>query len=59
MFGMLESLTKSIVATALTPVALAVDIVTLPMSATDGDKPFSNTESLIDSAKDNFNKAIS
>ena len=30
MFGILTSLTKAVVAVALTPVAVAVDIVTLP-----------------------------
>lgn len=60
MFGMLEKLTKATVAFALSPVALAVDIVTLPASAYRGDShPFGRTEKLLDSAGENIKKSIS
>jgi len=60
MFGMLEKLTKATVAVALSPVALAVDIVTLPVSAENGEPhPFGRTEKLLDSAGDNIKKAVS
>jgi hypothetical protein len=36
MFGILTSLTKTVIAVALTPVAIAVDIVTLPFDADGG-----------------------
>ena len=47
MFGILTSLTKAVVAVALTPVAIAVDIVTLPFDA-DGGDAFSRTEAMLE-----------
>ena len=59
MFGMLENLTKAAVAVALTPVALAVDIVTLPSSACDIHKgPFDKTGDLLKAAGENIYKAV-
>jgi hypothetical protein len=59
MFGILEKLTKATIAVALSPVALAVDIVTLPLSAENGDDAFGRTGKLLDSAGDNIKKAVS
>jgi len=58
MFGMLEKLTKAAVAVAVTPVALAVDIVTLPDDAEPGKEPFSRTGGLLKSAGENISKAV-
>ena len=59
MFGILGNLTKAVVAVALTPVAVAVDIVTLPASAERGeDHPFGRTAALLDSAGKSVSKAI-
>jgi hypothetical protein len=60
MFGILEKLTKATIAVALSPVALAVDLATLPISADNGDAhPFGRTGKLLGSAGDNIKKAVS
>jgi hypothetical protein len=59
MFGFLGNLTKAVVAVALTPVAVVVDVVTLPASADRGDDhPFGLTAKLLNSAGKNVEKAI-
>lgn len=58
MFDTLTKLTKAAVAVTLSPVALAVDIVTLPVSAENGDEPFKRTEKLLSSAGENVSKAL-
>jgi hypothetical protein len=59
MFGILGNLTKAAVAMALTPVALVVDLVTLPASANRGDDhPFGRTGELLNAAGKNVSKAI-
>lgn len=59
MLGMLGSLTRAVVAVALTPVAVVVDVVTLPASAERGDDhPFQCTGSLLNSAGKNIIKAV-
>lgn len=59
MFGILGNLTKAVVAVALTPVALAVDIVTLPASAERGENhPFGRTGDLLNAAGKNISKAV-
>ena len=56
MFG---NLMKAAVAVALTPVAVVVDLVTLPVSAERGDDhPFGRTTKLLNSAGKNVEKAI-
>ena len=59
MFGILSNLTKAAVAVALMPVAIAVDIVTLPASAERGDDhPFQRTGDLLNAAGKNISKAV-
>lgn len=58
MFGMLENLTKAAIAVAVTPVALVVDVVTLPASAEPGREPFERTGNLLKSAGENISKAV-
>jgi len=59
MFSMLTNLTKAAVAVAVSPVALAVDIVTLPDSASSLDKgPFDRTAKVLGAAGDAVSKAI-
>lgn len=51
MFSLLSNLTKAAVSVALSPVALAVDIVTLPASAEDPKRgAFDRTAKLLDAA---------
>ena len=57
MFGILTSLTKAVVAVALTPVAIAVDIVTLPFDA-DGGDAFSRTEAMLEAVGDNISDTL-
>lgn len=59
MFGLLSGLTKAAVSVALTPVALVVDVVTLPASAEDYRKgPFDNTAALLKNAGKQVGEAI-
>lgn len=59
MFSMLSKLTKATVAVALSPVALVVEIVTLPASSCDYTRgPFDRTAKLLDSAGRNVVKAV-
>lgn len=56
MFSMLSNIAKATVAVVVSPVALAVDIVTLPASSCDFNRgPFDRTEKMLDAA----GKAIS
>jgi len=59
MFGVLESLAKAAVATVATPVALVVDVVTLPDSAMDLNKgPFDRTGKMLDAIGENLSNAV-
>lgn len=59
MFGILGNLTKAAVAVALTPVAVVMDVVTLPASAERGDDhPFQRTGDLLNAAGKNISKAV-
>jgi hypothetical protein len=59
MFSMIGNLAKAAVAVALTPVALMVDVVTLPLSAMDLHAgPFDRTKVLLNSTGENVHKAI-
>jgi hypothetical protein len=49
---------KAVVAVAVSPVALVVDIVTLPASAFDNKDAFHRTGALLKSAGDNVMKAV-
>jgi hypothetical protein len=57
---MLGKLLKAAVAVTLSPVALVVDIVTLPASAEDYRKgPFDRTGALLKAAGENITDAVS
>lgn len=59
MFNMLTKLTKAAVAVTLAPVALVVDIVTLPASAESLTRgPFDRTAKLLESAAKNVSESI-
>ena len=59
MLGMLGNLAKAATAVALSPVALAVDIVTLPASADSQSRgPFDRTAGLLNAAGDAVSKAV-
>ena len=53
MFGFIESLAKTALNVVVAPVAVAVDIVTLPASAMNGTPAFGATEKVIDNIKAN------
>lgn len=60
MFGIIGNLTKAAVAVVLSPVAVVVDIVTLPASAEDPRRgPFDRTAGLLDAAGEAVTKAVS
>lgn len=44
MFGLLKDITKTVVSVAATPVALASDIVKLPVTSYEDKNPFGETE---------------
>ncbi|NHC02325.1 hypothetical protein G9F31_00810 [Acinetobacter sp. 187] len=58
MFGMLESLTKSVVSVAVTPVTAVVDAVMIPVDATEDGEVFQRTKSALNNAAENFNDAV-
>jgi len=58
MFSMLKNLTKAAVSVAVAPVALVVDIATLPSSANYNTDPFERTKKLLNGAGDSFNEAV-
>ena len=59
MFGMLEKLTKATVAVVLTPVAVVVDVVSLPATSMDHRRgAFDNTSELLRAAAKNVKEAV-
>lgn len=59
MFGLLESLTKAAVAVAVTPIDLAIDVVTLPASSMDPHRgPFERTGKRLEQVAQNVNDAV-
>lgn len=58
MFGILSNLTKAVVGVVVAPVALAIDIVSLPKDACDNNDAFSRTESVLNSVGQNVKDAI-
>lgn len=59
MFESISNLAKAAVSVALTPVALAVDIVKLPATTLDPHKrPFEETEGMLGNAGDCVKEAI-
>ncbi|HET8687087.1 MAG TPA: hypothetical protein VFM18_10540 [Methanosarcina sp.] len=58
MFGLLKDITKTVVSVAATPVALASDIVKLPVTSYEDKSPFGETEKMIGNVKKNFNNVV-
>lgn len=60
MFSMLTNLAKAAVSVVAAPVALVVDVVTLPACAySDSDRgPFGRTGAMLDSAGDALKEAV-
>lgn len=58
MFNMLTNLTKAAVATALTPVAVAVDVVKLPSTALNNEPAFGATAKMLETAGECVEKAV-
>lgn len=58
MFGMLESLTKAAVSVAVTPIAAAVDVVMIPVDASEDGEVFQRTQSALNNAAENFGDAV-
>jgi hypothetical protein len=59
MFKMLGNLTKAVVSVAVAPVAVIVDVVKLPETATDPRRgPFDTTGSVLKNAGECFKKAV-
>ncbi len=55
MFG---SLIKSVIAVAVTPVTLAVDVLAMPFDAVDKEELFTRTSKKLEQAADNLNDAL-
>jgi len=59
MFGLLTNLTKAAVATALVPVAVVADIVSIPASSCDpNSEPFKHTSNILGAASECVMKAV-
>ena len=58
MFSMLTNLTKAVAAVAATPVAFAVDVVKLPVTAFEDTDPFKHTQKKIDQASEAFDRSV-
>lgn len=56
---MFTNLLKAAVATVLTPAAVVVDVLILPITSSDLSKgPFDNTKAMLDRVGKNVNKAL-
>ena len=58
MFSFLTNVVKTAAAIAVTPVAIAVDIVKLPVTALEDKDPFENTNKRLNQAGKAFDAAI-
>lgn len=58
MFSILSNLAKAAVAVAVTPVTLAVDIVSLPGTAYGDGEPFEHTAKALGQASKAFDAAV-
>ena len=59
MFDALTNLTKAAISIAVTPVAFAIDVVTLPISAEKGEEhPFQRTEKVLGNIGEKIMKTI-
>lgn len=58
MFSILTNLTKAAVSVAVAPVAVAVDVVKLPVTADSLENPFKHTEKVLNNAGECVNEAI-
>jgi hypothetical protein len=56
--GIFKSLVKATVAVAVTPVAIAVDLVKLPATADSNKHPFQHTKEMAKAAADNLKNAV-
>ena len=56
---MFSNLLKATLSVAASPIALAVDLVTLPESAYDDTDPFKHTKEMLDNAGECFKTAVS
>jgi hypothetical protein len=57
-FNILSNLTQAVVAVAVAPVALVVDVVTLPVSVLDDKEAFKRTEEALTNVSDSLAKAV-
>lgn len=56
---MIGNLFKALIATALTPAALVIDVVKLPITSEDPHRSaFEQTESMLESVGDNISEAL-
>ena len=58
MFGIFKDITKTAISVASTPIAIAVDIVKLPVTSYENKDPFENTNAVLGAAKKNFSNVI-
>lgn len=58
MFKLFTNLTKAAVGVALTPVALAKDVVMLPARACDLEHPFKSTKAMLNNVSECVDEAI-
>jgi hypothetical protein len=58
MFSTLTNLVKATVSVALTPAAVAVDVVTLPITSSNGEEPFEVTSALLKNAGECVSQAV-
>jgi hypothetical protein len=58
MFGIFTNLTKAALNVAVTPLAVAKDIVSLPVTAYEDKNPFESTSKVLDNVSKSLNKAL-
>lgn len=58
MFSMLTNIAKAAVSVVAAPVALVVDVITLPSTAMEGKDPFARTGAILNSAGNAINAAV-
>ena len=59
MFSFITSIAKAATAVVVAPVALVVDVVTLPSTALEGKPAFGRTGSMLDAVGSNIKDAVS
>lgn len=58
MLSILTNLTKAVVAVAVTPASVVVDVVKLPATAYDGRHPFDSTKRRLQQASEAMDAAV-